>query len=284
MTRAEKQNAELAGELREMADLLAAQQANGFRIMAYRRAAETLDDLERAVGDVIAESGLDALVSLPGIGRGIAASLAEMIETGRWSALERLMGRLEPEQLFQTVPGIGPGLAHDIHETLHIDTLEALEVAANDGRLATVSGIGPRRLSAIKALLAQRLDSRRLRAKADGTPPAIADLLSVDSEYRHKAGQGHLRTIAPRRFNPEGRAWLPVLHAERGDWSFTALYSNTRRAHELKRTQDWVVIFAHKADTHEQQCTVVTEHRGPITGERVVRGREGECIEYYSGS
>ena len=284
MTQAEKQNAELAGKLRDMADLLAAQQANGFRIMAYRRAAETLDDLERPVGDVIVEGGLDALVSLPGIGRGIAASLAEIIETGRWSALERLTGRLEPEQLFQTVPGIGPGLAHDIHETLHIDTLEALEVAANDGRLATVSGIGPRRLIAIKALLAQRLDSRRLRAKADGTPPAIADLLSVDSEYRHKAGQGHLRTIAPRRFNPEGRAWLPVLHAERGDWSFTALYSNTRRAHELKRTQDWVVISAHTADTHEQQCTVVTEHRGPITGERVVRGREGECIEYYSGS
>ena len=60
----------------------------------------------------------------------------EMVTTGRWSQLERLQGAVQPEQLFQTLPGIGPELAARIHEALHVDTLEALELAAHDGSLA----------------------------------------------------------------------------------------------------------------------------------------------------
>lgn len=277
------ENAELAGKLREMADLLAAQQADGFRIAAYRRAADQLEDTDQPVSEILAEGGPEALIALPTIGRGIASVLVELVETGGWSALERLRGALDPERLFQTIPGVGPDLARQIHETLHVDTLEALEVAANDGSLGKVPSIGPGRLSVIRAILKDRLDKRRIRGKADGEPPPVAELLSVDAEYRQKASCGLLNTIAPRRFNPEGRSWLPVLHAERGDWFFTALYSNTRLAHELGRTKDWVVIYAHRADSAERQCTIVTEHHGPISGERVVRGREGECIEHYSG-
>ena len=43
--------------------------------------------------------------------------------------------------------------------------------------------------------------------------------------------------------NPEGKAWLPVLRTRFGPWHFTALFSNTERAHELHRIFDWVVIF-----------------------------------------
>ena len=247
------ENADLAGKLREMADLLAAQQADGFRIAAYRRAAAKLEEIDQPVSEILAEGGPEALIALPTIGSGIASALVELVETGRWSALERLTGTLEPERLFQTIPGIGPDLAHSIHETLHADTLEALEVAANDGSLGKVPGIGPGRLNAIRAVVKERLDKRRFRGKADGAVPHVAELLSVDAEYRQKASAGLLKAIAPRRLNPEGRSWLPVLHTERGDWSFTALYSNTRLAHELGRTMDWVVIFAHHADSAEKQ-------------------------------
>jgi len=106
----------------------------------------------------------------------------------------------------------------------------------------------------------------------------VADLLEAQhaSPYRVRAGRDALRRITPRRFNPEGRAWLPVLHTERDDWSFHALFSNTARAHELGRTRDWVVIF-YERDGDEGQCTVVTERAGPLRGRRVVRGREAEC-------
>jgi hypothetical protein len=104
----------------------------------------------------------------------------------------------------------------------------------------------------------------------------VATLLAVDASYRRLAAEGKLPKIAPRRFNPEGRAWLPVMHTKRGDWHFTALFSNTARAHELGRTHDWVVIYYYDGDHQEGQNTVVTETHGLRRGKRVVRGREDE--------
>lgn len=111
--------------------------------------------------------------------------------------------------------------------------------------------------------------------------PSVAVLLEVDREYREKAAAGELPKIAPRRFNPEHKAWLPVLHTRFGPWHFTALFSNTERAHDLHRVYDWVVIYYSDPDDVEGQATVVTERRGALTGERVVRGREPECARYY---
>ncbi len=102
--------------------------------------------------------------------------------------------------------------------------------------------------------------------------PSIAMLLDVDREYRERAAAGTLPTIAPRRFNPSGAAWLPVLHTERDGWHFTALYSNTALAHQLHRTHDWVVLYFYDDQHVEGQHTVVTETHGALSGERVVRG------------
>src|SRR5690606_4473192 len=101
--------------------------------------------------------------------------------------------------------------------------------------------------------------------------------LDVDREYRGAAEAGALPTVAPRRFNPTHEAWLPVLHTQRGECHFTALYSNTPQAHKLDRTRDWVVVYFHDDDHREGQSTVVTETHGAMTGRRVVRGREREC-------
>lgn len=111
--------------------------------------------------------------------------------------------------------------------------------------------------------------------------PTVEVLLDVDREYREKARAGLLRKIAPRRFNPERDAWLPVLNTRYGPWHFTALFSNTELAHEMHRTRDWVVIFCCDDEGDDGQVTVVTERRGNLTGERVVRGREPECARYY---
>lgn len=113
--------------------------------------------------------------------------------------------------------------------------------------------------------------------------PNVGVLLDVDREYREKAQAGSLPRIAPRRMNREGKAWLPVLHTRFGPWHFTALFSNTERAHELHRVHDWVVIYFTDPDDGEGQATVVTERRGALTGERVVRGREPECARFYRG-
>jgi hypothetical protein len=277
-------NRQIAMKLAQAADLLEQQGANPFRVSAYRRASETVSRLVRDIGELAQAEGSDGLVRLPGIGTGIAAAIQELLGTGNWVQLERLRGTLDPAQLFRTVPGIGSRLAEQIHDSLHIDTLEGLEAAAYDGRLEGVPGMGLRRITAIRNALAQLLGRTRRPARpATGGEPDIAVLLGVDREYREKAEQGALPLIAPRRFNPDGRAWLPVLHTERGNWHFTLMYSNTARAHELGRTRDWVVAYFYDNHHEEGQCTLVTETRGPLTGLRVVRGREAACREYYGG-
>jgi hypothetical protein len=107
----------------------------------------------------------------------------------------------------------------------------------------------------------------------------VEELLDVDREYREKAEAGVLPRVAPRRFNPRREAWLPILHTYRDDQHYTALYSNTPRAHRLGTTRDWVVLYG---DGQPQgQWTVITARHGPLRGRRIVRGREAECTRHY---
>jgi hypothetical protein len=190
--------------------------------------------------------------------------------------------------VFAQVPGIGEDLASRIAAQLDIETLEELERAAHDGRLAEVEGFGPKRVRSVKSSLAgmlsrsaqRRSRQREFEEEKPKGMPDIGTLLDVDAEYRRKAEAGELKKIAPKRFNPENEAWLPILHTEKGEWNFTALYSNTARAHELGKTKDWVVIY-YDRDGEEDQVTVVTETRGPLEGERVVRGHEAETRVHY---
>ena len=270
-------NRRIAASLREAADLLEAQGANPFRVGAYRRGAETLEGLPCGAREILDRDGFEGLTALPNIGTGLAGAIREMLRTGRWSMLERLRGQVSPEALFRTVPGVGPELAARLHDRLHVDTLEALEVAAHDGRLEEVEGIGPRRAAAIRASLASMLGRGPRRLRPDARPP-VEMLLDVDRQYRRAADAGELPTLAPRRFNPAGEAWLPILHTERDGWHFTALFSNTARAHRLGRTRDWVVLYFYDDHHEEGQATVVTGTRGELAGLRVVRGREPEML------
>lgn len=281
------ENAQVAEALRELAALLQTQDGNPFRINAYRRAADTVEGWGEALREILERDGPQGLQQIPNVGPGIAGAIAEILITGRWSQLERLRGTLQPEDLFQRVPGIGPALAGVIHDTLHVDTLEALEIAANDGRLEAVPGVGPRRAQMIRAALAALLGRRRARTPltvAAPGRPLVATLLAIDEEYRTRAGAGTLPTIAPKRFNPDGKAWLPVLHAARDGWHFTALFSNTAQAHRLQRTRDWVVVYFYDDHHVEGQYTIVTETHGPLVGKRVIRGREAECRVHYLGA
>jgi DNA polymerase (family 10) len=283
-------NVEISDVLERIAELLEAQDANPFRVRAYRRAAQVIERWDQPVAEIADSKDGKRLEDLPEIGDRIAASIREFVHTGRLVLLERLEGQVSPEDLFTTVTGIGEELAKRIHSQLHIETLEELELAAHDGRLEKVSGLGERRIRGLRDSLATMLSrssrqrARRIRylekERAETSLAPISVILDVDAEYRRKAEAGLLKTIKPRRFNPEQKSFLPILHTEREGLHFTALFSNTARAHDLGKTRDWVVVY-YDQDGHENQCTVVTEHQGPIKGRRVVRGRERECLAYY---
>jgi hypothetical protein len=274
-------NRAIAERFSETARLLEEQGANPFRVAAYRRGAETLLRLRRPVEEILRREGVPGLDQLPGIGAGLAAAIRDFVETGRMPLQERLRGRAAPLAMLCSVPGIGERLAGRLHEELGIETLEGLELAAHDGRLARVSGFGPRRTEAVKATLAARLGRRRPPpARPPAPEPPVAELLDVDREYRRMATAHRLPKVAPRRMNPLHQAWLPILHTQRGSRRYTALYSNTPRAHELDRTHDWVVLYWEEDGGRGQQ-TVVTARTGPLRSRRVVRGREAECEAHY---
>jgi hypothetical protein len=151
--------------------------------------------------------------------------------------------------------------------------------------LEEIPGVGPHIARVVRELLTHnRLPPHAVLLDAEGgsaagqrmRQPSIEELLDVDREYREKAARGELPLIAPQRFNPSGDRWLPVLHTKRGSRRYTALYSNTERAHRLGRSRDWVVLYAQEA-TGEHQYTVITSTHGALRGHRVVAGRERQC-------
>lgn len=170
-------------------------------------------------------------------------------------------------QALEGIPGIGSRIAGLIEEYIKkgkVSLLEDLRKETSQEDLAK----------------ARESHEAEPRATKSVPSPQVSLILAMDAEYRSKADAGKLKRIAPRLLNPEKKAWLPIFSTTREEWKFTIMFSNTATAHKLKKTDDWVVVYAAKGKG-EQQCTVVTEQRGPLKGKRVIRGREKECEKYY---
>lgn len=273
-------NEHIAGRLEEAAHLLRDQGADPYRVTAYVRAAASVRSTHEAIDRIFRERGLDGLRELPRIGETLARAIRELIVHGRLPMLDRLRGEANAVALLASVPGIGRVLAERLHDELGLETLADLEAAAHDGRLDTIAGFGAKRLAGIRDSLAHRLGRVRMPMRTE-TPPRVAELLDVDREYREKAAADQLPRIAPRRFNPMHESWLPILHTRRGPRRYTALFSNTARAHRAGKTRDWVVIYGDNG-AGENRHTVITAAFGPLRGRRVVAGREDECEQFYS--
>jgi putative hydrolase len=274
-------NSLVSARLDEVARILEDQEANVFRVAAYRQAAAMLRALKVPVDQIVKSEGLDGLQKLTGIGETLSRFIHQLVVTGKLPMLDRLRGESDPIALLRTVPGIGKKSAVKLHDELGIETLEELEIAAYDGRLSKTLRFGEKRIAGIRDSLATRLGRLRtaIREPSKMRPP-IDEILDIDKEYRQKTSRGSLPRISPRRFNPQHEKWLPILHATRGARHYTALFSNTPRAHELKKTSDWVVIYYDGAGG-ERQCTVITATFGVLRGKRIIRGRESECLEHY---
>jgi len=278
-------NADIAGRLEEVAQLLVQQGASRFRVQAYQHAAAVVRALPQSVAEIFYRQGISGLDALPGVGVSIARAIRDLILHGRLAMLERLRGQHDPVALISTVPGISKERATQLHDQLGLESLEELEAAAHDGRLERFGGFAGKRLAGIRDSLAHRL--ARIRPVPppadDGHLPPVAELLDVDAEYRREAAAGKLTKIAPKRLNPTHEAWLPVLHTTRGERHYTALFSNTERAHDLFKTRDWVVLYFDGHDG-ESRATVITADFGAARGRRIVRGREDECEALYRGA
>jgi len=144
-------NREIAALFAQVADMLAIRGDSIHRVLAYRRAAETIQTLGRDVAAVRAEGGL---TDLPYIGQTLADKIEEMLDTGRLSFYDRLAEEIPPEltELLR-VEGVGPKRVKAIYDTLGITTLDELAQAAEQGDLRQLPGMGQKSEAKIAAAI-----------------------------------------------------------------------------------------------------------------------------------
>jgi DNA polymerase (family X) len=145
-------NADIADAFDELGDLLSLQGESPFRIRAYRRAARVVRSLPQELAQLKTVRDYDAI---PGIGRDLAAKIAELVKSGRLKALERLRRQVPPGvRDLLGLPGMGPARVRALMTTLHVRSREDLERALAAGRIGLVRGFGETLQSRLREALA----------------------------------------------------------------------------------------------------------------------------------
>ena len=133
-------NTQLADIFKKIADLLEIKGEVIYKILAYRKAADSLSSLAREASEYWQEG---KLTEIPGVGKAIAEKIDELFSTGKLGFLEKLEAEVPPSlvDLLQ-VPDLGPKKVALFWKQLGITTLEELEAAAREGRLRALPGMG----------------------------------------------------------------------------------------------------------------------------------------------
>ena len=153
-------NYEIARTFERIGDILEIQGENPFKIKAYRKAAETIDELAEPLADIDARGGLDAI---PGFGAAIVQKTRDFLQSGTTKLYEQIKNAV-PDGVLQmaAVSGVGPKTAKALWDALQITSVDELETAAKQNRVQTVPGFGA---SKEKNLIEAIERSRRLRER-----------------------------------------------------------------------------------------------------------------------
>jgi DNA polymerase (family X) len=143
-------NEEVAGLLREYAELTQITGGDVFRARNYEKAARSV----RGWGDDIGQLDATALRAIPGVGASIAAKIAEYRESGSIRALDELRAKIPPGVLELTrVPGLGPKRALQLSRDLSVQSVDDLAAAITAGRVDGLAGFGARSEERIAAAI-----------------------------------------------------------------------------------------------------------------------------------
>ncbi|MEY3460249.1 MAG: polymerase/3-5 exonuclease PolX, partial [Planctomycetota bacterium] len=171
-------NEAIAAQFELLADLLEIQNANPFRIRAYRNAARTISGLAETLSDTVAAGG--DLTELPGIGADLARQIREIVSTGQHSGLQELKQQVPPGVLdMLRIPGVGPKKAAVFFHQLGLTTLDQLKAACEAGKLAQIKGFGAKTEASILQNISQAAQHAARISIADARAAAeaiVADL------------------------------------------------------------------------------------------------------------
>ena len=260
-------NADVADALDELADVSEILGEQGFRVLAYRRAATRI----RETGASVAELALQGSAKeLPGIGATIEAKIVEMTETGSMSALEKRRAEVPVEvRQFLRLPGLGPKTAARIWRELGVTTLDELRQAAEQQRVRGLQGLGAKSEERILEALAKGFgpEPERRGLLGVGLPVVleVVDALRAHPAAVEVSGAGSVR---------RGRETFRDL-----DVIATATDATALITHFV--TLPWVLEIAARGDT---KATVVTK-QGLRIDLRVVPPEDyGSLLQHFTGS
>ena len=194
-------NAEVARLLVRLADLLEIEGADAFRVRAYRNGARVVEDLPREVASML-EKG-EALTELPGIGEALAKKIHEIVETGRLRALEEVEARVPPSLAdLATIQGLGPKRVKILYEKLGVRTFEDLAKALRDGRARELPRFG----ETLEKKILQAVEKRTQAPRRTLLPMAepIAERLLADLRKAKGLGKAVIAGSYRRRSDTIG--------------------------------------------------------------------------------
>ena len=169
-------NAEIASILDRYGIMLQLAGESPFRARAYSRAAESIRATTEPMASLLRD---DRLQSLPGVGQGLAAAIAELVTTGAYQPLEQLE-EVVPGTLIEllSVPGVGLKTAIRLYQELEIADLESLAAALASGQIEQTKGFGKRTANAIAAGL-ESVRRRTGRLRLGTARPIALELATV---------------------------------------------------------------------------------------------------------
>ncbi len=162
-------NRDIAAAFDEVADLLEFQDANPFRVRAYRNAARKIGDFSDSLAKVVADPERD-VTDIEGIGKDLAEKIAELVTSGKLMMLEELRSQVPPGVMaLLRIPGLGPKKAAALHKELKIDSLDMLRAACEADQVSSLKGFGAKTQEKILAGIdfAAHADERMYWAEAD---------------------------------------------------------------------------------------------------------------------
>jgi DNA polymerase (family 10) len=259
-------NAAIARVLEEVADVLEIRNENPFRIRAYRNAVRTIQVQTTPLARMLAEG--KPLTGLPGIGKEMANHVREMVETGTLGYRDELIAEV-PRSLIELMrlPGVGPKKAKKLWDELRICSVDELEAAAKEGRIAGVAGFGEKTQQKILAGIQdfRRHSTRMLISDAEQFVEPLLEWL------RMAPGLERLEVAGSYRRRSETV----------GDIDLLAVANNPAAVMEHFRQHAWIEKVSMSGDTRAS----VTLGSGLQVDLRAVAPESyGAALVYFTGS
>lgn len=259
-------NVDIAAQFEQTADALEIQDANPFRVRAYRNAARMLRAHGSEMAELVAQEA--KLTDLPGIGEDLAARIAEIVKTGKSGALEKIQKKVPRFAMeLLKLPGIGPRRARTLCEDADIHSLEQLHRAALDHRLRSLPGLGAKVEETVIAAL-QKTKAAAGRMKI-ATAASYADALVA--HMQKLPGLGHVTVAGSFR---RGRETV-------GDLDLLATADDGKRAIEHFVAFDQVRETLAAGGT---RATVILQSGLQVDLRVVPDESYGAALHYFTGS